>query len=381
MNLHHLWAVARKEFYHIVRDPGTLLLMTVGPIFLTLILVYTLTADVKDVAIGVVDLASNGASQELSQRLAATGVVKITQHLSKPEDAEPFLERGDIRAVVVIPESYGNMLDFLTGKLSQLKITVDGTEPTSAEHVLNTIYTVSEAHLTQMASEALAKIPGLDLSLLQEPVTIQVDTRYNPGLRTIVDFYPGLTAIVLSLPGIALALALARENELGTMERLIATPISKLSLLMGKILPYLAFGMIDVLILVGIGRVLYDVPFRGSLISYLMLSLLFLFANMGLGLLISVLLRSQQVAMITAFLIFFFPSFFLSGVFFPLKVMPAAVQLELNFLPVTHYVTAGKALYLQGSPITALWASYAMLAALGAGILCVVVALFRKKVA
>ncbi len=381
MNLHHLWAVARKEFYHITRDPGTLLLMTVGPIFLVLILVYTLTADVKNVSIAVVDLASNGASHELSQKLEATGVVKITHYLSSPAEADAFLERGDIRAAVLIPQGYGNLVDLLTGKLAQLKITIDGTEPTSAERVLDMIYTVSEAHLTQMATDTLGKIPGLGLSLLKDPVTIQVDTRYNPGLRTIVDFYPGLTAIVLSLPGVALALALARENELGTMERLIATPISKISLLIGKIMPYLAFGMIDVLILLAIGRFLYDVPFRGSLLNYLVLSLLFLFANMGLGLLISVLLRSQQVAMITAFLIFFFPSFFLSGVFFPLKVMPAAVQLELNFLPVTHYVTAGKALYLQGASITSLWASYLMLAVLGGGILCAALVLFRKKVA
>jgi ABC-2 type transport system permease protein len=381
MNLDHLRAIIRKEFYHIIRDPGTLILMTLGPVLLMLVLVYMLTADVKHVPVAVVDLADNVQSQALIQRIQTTGVVQVAYHPGSVEDANPLLERNQIRAVLVIPQNYGQVAALLLGQVPQLHIIVDGTEPVSAEHVLNAIYSASDAALRQFVMDTLAKLPGFDASLFDLPVKISVERRYNPDLRAVVDFFPGLTAVVLSLPGIALTLALAREKELGTMEQLIAMPVNKVSLLLGKLVPYMVFGFADVFLLVAMGYWLYDVPFRGSLASYVLIASLFLFSNMGLGLLISVVLPSQQLAMIVGFLVFFFPSFFLSGIFFPLSAMPGVIQLELQMLPVTHFVTASKAIYLQGTPLGALWFNALALLGLGVGILLVSVALFRKKVA
>jgi ABC-2 type transport system permease protein len=381
MNLDHLRAIIRKEFYHIIRDPGTLILMTLGPVLLMLVLVYMLTADVKHVPVAVVDLADNVQSPALIQRIQTTGVVQVAYHPGSVEDANPLLERNQIRAVLVIPQNYGQVAALLLGQVPQLHIIVDGTEPVSAEHVLNAIYSASDAALRQFVMDTLAKLPGFDASLFDLPVKISVERRYNPDLRAVVDFFPGLTAVVLSLPGIALTLALAREKELGTMEQLIAMPVNKVSLLLGKLVPYMVFGFADVFLLVAMGYWLYDVPFRGSLASYVLIASLFLFSNMGLGLLISVVLPSQQLAMIVGFLVFFFPSFFLSGIFFPLSAMPGVIQLELQMLPVTHFVTASKAIYLQGTPLGALWFNALALLGLGVGILLVSVALFRKKVA
>jgi ABC-2 type transport system permease protein len=381
MYLDHLRAIIRKEFYHIIRDPGTLILMTIGPVLLMLILVYAFTADVKHVPMAVVDLANNAQSQALIQRIEATGVVQVTHRLSTAEEADPLFERSQIRAVLVIPQDYGQVMELMLGKLPQLRIIVDGTEPVSAEHVMEAIYTASDAALRQFATDTLAKFPGVDASLFELPVKVSVERRYNPDLRAVVDFFPGLTAVVLSLPGIALTLALVREKELGTMEQLVAMPIHKVSLLLGKLVPYMVFGVADAFLLVAMGRWLYDVPFRGSLPGYILIASLFLFSNMGLGLLISVLLPSQQLAMIVGSLVFFFPSFFLSGIFFPLSAMPGVVQLELQMLPVTHFVSASKAIYLQGTPVSALWFDGLVLLGLGMGILLVSVAMFRKKVA
>jgi ABC-2 type transport system permease protein len=381
MNIDHLRAIVRKEFLHIIRDPGTLFLMTAGPVLLILILVYALTADVKHVPIAVVDLANNARSQALIQRVESTGVVDVTQHLGTVEAADPLLEHNQIRAVLVIPQDYGQVANLLFSKLPQLRIVVDGTEPVSAEHVTDAIYTASDAELRKFAADTLSKLPGFDQSLLELPVKVSVERRYNPDLRAVVDFFPGLTAVVLSLPGIALTLTLAREKELGTMEQLVATPINKISLLLGKLAPYMVFGFCDVFVLVGIGLWLYGVPFRGSLAGYALIAMLFLFSNMSLGLLISILLPSQQLAVIVGALIFFFPSFFLSGVFFPLAAMPGIVQLELQMLPVIHFVTASKAIYLQGAPLGALWFDAFALFGLSACIFLVSVVLFRKKVA
>lgn len=391
MSVNHFNAIVRKEFYHVVRDPGMLFLLLIGPAFLMVILVYALTADVKDVPVVVVDLADNTYSQALVDAIDATEEAHVVERLASADAIGPLLDRNEVRVALVIPELYGvvpetpaEMLTFvasmLSGSVPQLRIIVDGTEPMSAERVLEATYKEVEAQIRDYAQN-FKNVPGFDSALLERPVQIETERRYNPDLRTIVDFYPGLAAVVLSLPGVALALALAREQELGTMEQLVATPINKLAMLTGKMVPYLVFGMFGVFAILLLGRVVYDVPFRGSLIGYVVLSFFFLFSNMGIGMLIAVLIRSQQLAMVVAFLIFFVPGFFLSGVFFPLSAMPQIMQIEMQMLPVTHYVVISKVLYLQGAPVTELWFNAAALVAMGAAIMALSVALFRKKVA
>lgn len=379
MNIRHLLAITRKEFTHILRDPATLLLVTVGPLFLLVIFVYALTADVSNVPVGVVDLAGNDRAAELIQRLDAHEDIAIAETLPDAATGETRLDHGDLRGFIVVPERYGQFT--LLGSPPQVEIIVDGTEPTTAEAVLEGAYRVIEDHARAIMQDTLANLPGFDAALLEMPVQVEVERRFNPDLRAVVDFYPGLAAMVLSLPGIALALAISRENELGTMEQLVATPVNKLALLVGKLTPYLAFGMVGVVVILAAGRVLYDVPFEGSVLGYLILSFFFLFSNLGLGLLISVFIRSQQLAMIVAFLVFFVPGFFLSGIFFPVSAMPWVVRLEMLMLPVTHYVAVSKAMYLQGTGILTLWFNAAALVGLGVAITALSVVLFKKKVA
>ena len=382
MNLNHLWAVTRKEFYHILREPATLLTVTVGPLFLLIIFVYAMTSDVRDVPVAVIDHAGNERAAALIERLDATQEIDITERLDSMDEANARMDRNEIRTIIILPQGYGevNALTMLSG-IPQVEIIIDGTEPTSAEQVLERAYTVTEAHMRDIAGEAFENVPGFDASLLQLPVKIESERRYNPDLRPVVDFYPGLAAMVLSLPAVALVVALTREHELGTMEQLVATPLNKWALMTGKIMPYLVFGMVGVVLILLAGRALYDVPFRGSVAVYLLLSFFFLFSNMGLGLLISVFLRSQQVAMIVAMLVFFVPGFFLSGIFFPLWAMPWIVRVELQMLPITHYVTVSESLYLQGTTLGSLWFNAAALIGLSLVITAASVALFRKKVA
>ncbi len=381
MKWKHLWAIVRKEFYHALRDPGTLFMLTVGPVLFMVIFVYSFVTDVKDVAVAIVDLADNERSAELIARIDETKEAKVTHRLATREELDPLIERGEVRAAIVIKEGYASLQSYLIGDSAPLEIVIDGTEPTSAERVLERVYEVVEDHIRLMAEETFSFLPGFDPALLEMPITIETVSRYNPDLRGLVSFYPGLAAMVLSIPSMTLALVLAREQELGTMEQLVAMPISKVALLLGKMIPYMLFGLADAVILLAMGRFLYGVPFRGSVLGYLMLSALFLFANMGIGLLISVLVRSQQLAIVLSALIFLIPGFFLSGIFFPLSMMPDILRIELQMMPIAHYVEVSKRLYLQGTPIMDLWFNAAILLATGVFIMAVSVFLFRKKVA
>jgi ABC-2 type transport system permease protein len=267
----------------------------------------------------------------------------------------------------------------VAGQIPRFQIVVDGTEPTSAERALDRIYTIVEDDLRQIVKDSV--VGGLVGNLMDLPITIDVQRLYNPSLRDLVGFFPGIAAMVLSLPGIALTLAVVRERELGTLESLVATPVSKLGLLFGKITPYLIFGTLDAVLMVGVGKVVFDIPFRGNLLAYVLVSFLFMVSNMGLGLFISVLVRSQQVAMIVAMLVFMVPGFFMSGVFFPVWAMPLMVRLDLMALPVTHYVAISQGMYLQGASLGDLWLNALALTGLSIGMLALSMGVFRKKVA
>lgn len=377
--MNHYRAIVRKELYQIVRDPGTLILLTLGPVFLLLVFVYMLTSDVRDVPVGVVDLSNNEASHNLIASLDAAQEIHVIDQLAAEDDANPLFDRGAIRLLIVIPPNYGNALALMTGSIPQFKIVVDGTEPVSAERASERVYTIIEDDLRQIISQS--PIGGIAAALMDLPVNIKTTALYNSDLRGLVGFFPGIAAMVLSLPGIALALAVVRERELGTLENLAATPISKLGLLLGKITPYLIFGTLDALLIVGVGRIMFNMPFRGNLLAYLFVSFLFTISNMGLGLLISVLVRSQQTAMIVALLVFLIPGFFLSGVFFPVWAMPLILRLDLLALPVTHYVALSQGMYLQGTSIGDLWLNTVALAVLSVAMMGISTAVFRKKVA
>jgi ABC-2 type transport system permease protein len=377
MNIQHMKAIALKELFHILRDRGTFALVTIGPIFLMIVFTYTLTSEVTNASVAIIDHADNATSHELIQRINDAKVTNVTQHLDSEDAVDDLFKDGDAVAVIIIPADYGQISP--TGSMPQVEAIIDGTEPVSAEKVLDEVYRIADAHAREVAEASLADT-NFDPSLLQSPIKVKEDTLYNPNLSSVVDFYPGLASMMLGLPAIAMALAFARESEMGTLEQLVATPINKRSLLMGKMLPYLVFGMIDVYILLVMGRVVYDVPFRGSIFAYSLIAFLFIVANLGFGMLIAVLVRSQQVAMIVAILVFFVPPFFLSGLFFPVDAMPKLVQLELIEIPSTHYVAASKAIQLQGTSLLDLWFPTLLLVILAVELLEIATFIFRKKV-
>ncbi|NDJ84476.1 MAG: ABC transporter permease [Chloroflexi bacterium] len=375
MILTHFLAISRKELYHIVRDPGTLLLVTIGPVFLMVVFTYTLTSEVRNAPVAVIDQAKNTASRDLIEQMDTSEVIAITDRLDTPGEANDLFDRNQIVAAVIIPEDYGTIK--ADGTMSPVDGIIDGTEPVSAQAVIDEISYIAQADAEKIYVEAL----GEDATnFVRPPITIDEEVLYNPELDNLFDFYPGLVGMMLGLPAIALAMAVAREAEHGKLEQLVATPIKKRALLLGKMAPYVGFGMLDVYLLLVMGRLAYDVPFEGSILAYTLVAILFLVANLGLGLLIAVFIRSQQVAMLVAILVFFIPPFFMSGIFFPIDAMPWIVREEMNAFPATSFVAISRPLFLQGTGLQHLWESTAILALLAIGYLELAVFAFRKKV-
>ncbi|MFL7894041.1 MAG: ABC transporter permease, partial [Anaerolineales bacterium] len=221
---------------------------------------------------------------------------------------------------------------------------------------------------------------GLDVDSVQS-FDLRVRTWYNPSLKSRVDLIPGLISMVLGLPALSVALTLSHEREHGTLEQLLATPISRIELLLGKMIPYIFFGLLNVILIPIIAIAWFRIPFNGNFLLYLLLSTIFLFAILGLGTIVGVFMRTQAAALALSFLVIFFPGFFLTGIFFPIVSMPEMMRLEALALPGTHYAIITRGVFLPGVGLEVLWPYAIMLIVLGLVFIAIAALFFRKKLA
>jgi ABC-2 type transport system permease protein len=211
------------------------------------------------------------------------------------------------------------------------------------------------------------------------PIDLRMRTWYNPSLKMSVGIIPALVAVVLTMPAVSASLAVTREKEYGTMEGLMATPISRADLLVGKLVPYVLSGLLSAVLCVLTAVLLFGVPFRGSWPLYMLLSVDFLLATLGASMLISMLVSSQDAAMVITLLVFMFPGFFLSGIFFPLVAMPPESMMEAYMFPTTHYVYILRGILLKGQGLEILWPYAVALLVMGLFFSALAILIFKKK--
>ncbi len=364
-----------KEWRHIVRDRRTALLVMLSPVLFLVVLAYSFSIEIQDVTLAVMDGDRSPVSRAYVAALTDSGDLVACCWAQGYDDIEDWLLDGQARAAVVIPPGF--MARLSGGGPAAVQVIVDGTDPNTAAHAIGHITSRTEAFGLAEAASVLAAT-GHSLGAAAQGVDLRVRTWYNPSLKYIVGMVPALIAVVLGMPAIAASLAITREKEWGTYEALIATPVGRLELLVGKLIPYVASGLVSAALCAAVGVYWFGVPFRGSFPTYLLLSTDFLLATLALGILISVLLSSQQAAMIVALLVFLFPGFFLSGIFIPLSAM-GLMKMEAYMMPTTHFVLINRGLFVKGVGLDVLWVWGLALAAVATAALLVSVALFQKR--
>jgi ABC-2 type transport system permease protein len=214
---------------------------------------------------------------------------------------------------------------------------------------------------------------------LEDPIDLRLRAWFNPSLRFTVSMIPALVGIVLSVPAMAASLAIAREREWGTLETLIATPIGRVELVVGKLIPYMLAGFLSVPLCVAVAVYGFDVPFKGNLALFLALSIIFLFATMSIALFLSVFASSQQVAILGSMIIFLFSGFFMSGLLIPFSLMGPILKLEAFMFPTTHFVIISRSIFVKGAGLAALQGYVIALLAVGTVFLALTVLTFKKK--
>ena len=377
MSVRHLWAVIRKELQHILRDRGSFILVLVTPTLVLLLMTYALAVDIEHVPIAVLDYDQSPMSRRFVQQITAGEDLDLYTTVGSIEEIEELLVRGKIKAALIIDPGFSAELLSMSGL--SIQVVIDGTEPETGGFAVDHIGWRADTFANQILSSQL-QASGLSLDSLQ-PIDLRIRAWYNPSLAPQVDLVPGLLSIVLGFPAFSVALTLAREHEHRTMEQLLATPIKRIELLLGKIIPYILAGLLNVLIIPLFAMAWFDVPFHGSIFVFLFLSILFLFAELSMGMVIGVFMRSQSAALALSFLVVLFPGFFLTGIFFPIASLPELARMESLFLPGTQYAIITRGVFLTGIGLDVLWPYAIMLVFLGLVFAGTAALFFKKKLA
>jgi len=375
VSLRHLRAVIRKEINHILRDWTTFVLVLLAPVLLLFLMAYALTVDIEHVPIAVLDYDRSSTSRAFIQRITEGDDLDLYAVVDSLGDIENLLMHGEIKAALVVNPTFED--DLLSLRGMPLQIVIDGTEPESGGFAVDHIGGRAEEFVGELLAGQMQFL-GSSLDSLQ-PIDLRVRTLYNPALKPRVDLIPGLISMVLGFPALSVALTLAHEREHGTLEQVVATPVGRAELLLGKMIPYIIVGLVNVVVIPALARLVFHIPFNGSFPLFFVLSAVFLFAILSLGMIVGVFIRTQPAALALSFLVIFFPGFFLTGIFFPIASMPEMMRLEALGLPGTHYAAITRGVFLPGVGMEVLWPYGVMLIALGVVFTAVGALFFRKK--
>lgn len=366
--------VARKELLQLRRDRLTLGMMAFQPIVLLLLFGYAINTDVRHIPTIVYDHDRTAESRDLARRMEATGFYDVVGAVQGYDQIDRALRSGDARTALVVPPRYGQ--DLARGATAHVQLIVDGSDPQTVASAQDTAASLVAARSADIEVERLARSGG---RAPPPAIDLLPSIRYNPELRTAVYIVPGLIGVILTMTMVMLtAMALARERERGTLEQLIVSPVRPIELVVGKILPYVVIGYVQMTLILACARFVFDVPVAGSLPLLFALSFLFIAANLAVGLFFSTLAQTQQQAMQMSFF-FLLPNILLSGFMFPFEAMPRPAQWIAQALPLTHFLRIVRGVVLKGSRFEDLHVEVVWLAAILAGLVAFSSLRFRKK--
>lgn len=378
-----LMAMLLKEFSHIRREPATIFFMLVVPVLQTIIFGYAIETEIENIPTVLYDLDGRRAGRELAEAFRNTRTFDIRERTYDEESFRRAISSGRVKVGLRIPPDYTERLQ--RGEQAQVQVLIDGSDSQIATTALNAASLLGIAKSRQLAlglAESLPVVPARDrFGRAAQPVEIRPRLLYNPNLESSHFFVPGLVGIIMQLVTIFLtSFAIVRERELGTLEQLFVTPVGRLGLLLGKLVPYALVGFLEMLIVLTVMVFLFGVPVHGNLWLLLGLSTLFLVCALGLGLFVSTLATTQLQAMQFAFLMML-PSVLLSGFMFPRNEMPAPIYLLSFAIPVTYFLEILRGVVLRGADFIDLVPQVIGLALCSIVILVLSVTRFRKQLA
>lgn len=373
-----LLAVARKETREILRDPVTLWIAIVLPVLMMYLFSYAITLDVRNVTLAVADEDGTPESREYVAAFLHSGYFRL--HAAPPSAGglDALLDRGEVRMALTIPSGFAH--DLRQGLTARVQTLLDGSFPNTALVALGYADAITQSYEARLRRQsARARLGSLPADAA--PIRLESRVRYNPALRSENYIIPGLFAVILlAFPPLLTALAVVREREQGSIEQLYASPIRAWELFWGKLLPYALIAFLEMLLLLGAAVLWFQVPVRGSVPLLLGLSLLYVLASCGIGLVVSTWTRSQVVALLLAVVLTFMPALLFSGFMFAIESMPAAFRVYTYLFPARYFTEISRGIVLRGSGARMLWPEASLLAAYTLALFALAAVRFRKRI-
>jgi ABC-2 type transport system permease protein len=334
---------------------------------------YGIRYDVDNVPLTILDYDQTPQSRDLAEQLVRSGYFRLVRVARDEGQVERDLTTDTSRAAVIIPVDFANRIH--AGEPTTVQALIDGSDANTA--------TIAQSYLLAIVARYAAAVPGGGGGP-RAPVALPIELRsrvwYNPELKSVNFIVPGVIAVIMMIVGAILtALSIVKEKERGTIEQILVSPIRPTELMLGKIVPYVIIGFVDLVIVVTAGYLIFAVPIKGSLLQLALLSLVYLTASLGLGVFVSTIADTMQSAMITAVFISLLPSVLLSGFVFPLENMPVAIRAISYCFPGRYFVTAIRGIYLKGVGLEVLWPQALMLLVFTAGIVWLSASRFNEK--
>lgn len=339
------WAIVAKEFIQMRRDRVTLVMMLGIPLTQLILFGYAINSDPRHLPTAILSGDNSIFSRSIVSAMQTSSYFGGIREISSRADATMMLRKGEVQFVLTIPELFGRRL--IRGERPVLLLEADATDPSAASNAL-----ASFNEIIKRALQKDLKGPLSHLAPADYPVNVRIHPQYNPEAISQYNIVPGLMGVILTLTLVIITgLAITRETERGTMESLLSTPVNPLEVMIGKILPYILVGYAQILLIFIAARFLFDIPMLGSLTLVLALSLVFIAANLTVGITFSSVAKNQLQAMQLS-VFFFLPSLLLSGFMFPFKGMPLWAQHLGEVLPLTHYLRFVRGVLLKGNGLT-----------------------------
>ena len=376
MNLRRTKAIARKEFLHILRDSRSLIMALAIPFLLLLLFGYALSLDVDRIPTLIFDGDQSPQSRALIARLNGSRYFDVYHLVDSTRSIEDAIDRDLCLLGVVIPRDYGRLI--LSGDQVAIQLLLDGSDSNTASIAKGYAESIIQQQAFELRSEALNRKGA---GMPRPPVEARLRVWYNSEMKSRNYIVPGLIAVIIMIIAAMLtSLTIAREWEMGTMEQLLSTPVRPAELVLGKMSAFFSLGLIDMLIAMAVGVLVFQVPLRGSLLLAVTFSCLFLFGALGWGILISSVARQQLLAYQMGVLSSFLPAFILSGFIYAIENMPAIIQAITYIFPARYFVTILKGIFLKGVGLSILWVDVVFLIIYGALVFIIATRKLKQKI-
>lgn len=374
MVFERLYNMIKKEFIQVFRNSKMKAIILVMPLIQSMVFGYAVTTDIKQVETAIYDQNQTPESRDLIDRFVHSGYFVVKARINSDREVNALIDQGEVSAVIKIPADFSG--DILAGKTAAVQVIVDGTDSNTAGVVLNYAGNI-------IRSDAIALLQKRAGSNALESIGVNLQTRswFNENLTSRNFYVPGVIAGIVMLVTLLLtSMAVVREKEMGTMEQIAVTPITPLEFILGKTMPSIVIGFVNMFFVTLVSVFWFDIPVRGSIILLLVANGFFLMTTIGIGLIISTLSETQQQAMMSTFF-FYLPALLLSGFMFPIANMPEVVQMATYLNPLRYFLIIIRGIFLKGVGIGILWPQILALLVLGILVLTLAVKKFRKTLA